>query len=129
MRLLGDSKWTMTAALCGISFTLAIASSIIPKLWNWTPFRYAEAAAKMRQQAPTDRQVLHAWPKGVCPSGYVLQPNMFELRGRYWDGCYRPGTWTPHLNPENGLMELNGSADFLLHLEVMRTPFALTPRK
>ena len=119
----------MSAALviCGIGVALATASALIPKLWQRLNFDYSEAVASMRRQAPAEPQVLHAWPNGICPTGYVLEPNMFELRRRRWDGCYKPGSWTPKLNEQTGRMELHGSIDFLLHLEVMHTPFALAP--
>lgn len=90
-------------------------------------FDYSEAVGNMRWQFPNDRQVLHAWPNGICPTGYVLEPNMFELGKRRWDGCYKPGAWTPQLNATTGLMELRGTIDFLLHLEIMHTPVALSP--
>lgn len=114
-------------ALCAIAFVVGTASMIGP---NWVRdhlMSYEQAIATMRQQAPIDGPVLHAWPNGICPTGYLLQPELFERRGRHWDGCYKPGTWTPHLNRENGLMELHSSIDFLLHRETMRPPVYVTP--
>lgn len=127
MRFTGSAKWTGAFALCAIGSALVTASAVIPKLWQRVKFDYAEAVGTMRRQSPNDRQVLHAWPNGICPSGYVLEPNMFELGRRRWDGCYKPGAWTPQLNATTGLMELRGTIDFLLHLEIMHTPVALLP--
>ena len=127
MRFIASAKWTGTFALCTICLALVAASAVIPKLWQRVESDYAEAVGNMRRQSPTDRQVVHAWPNGICPAGYVLEPNMFELERRRWDGCYKPGAWTPQLNATTGLMELRGSIDFLLHLEVMHTPVALLP--
>ena len=120
-------KWSAAHAVFGIGLALAIASALMPKLWQRLNFDYSEAVANMRRHAPADQQVLHAWPNGTCPAGYVLKPNMFELDRRHWDGCYKPGSWAPQLNEKTGRMELHGSIDFLLHLEVMHTPFALAP--
>src|SRR5579884_3521760 len=125
--LFGGAVRSVALAVGVIGVALATASALIPKLWRRLNFDYAEAVANMRRQAPTDQQVLHAWPNGTCPAGYVLEPKMFELGSRRWDGCYKPGSWTPQLNQKTGRMELHGSIDFLLHLEVMHTPFALAP--
>ena len=124
---MASAKWTGVFALCTIGLALVVASAVIPKLWQGLRFDYAEAVGNMRRQSPRDRLVLHAWPNGICPAGYVLEPNMFELGKRRWDGCYKPGAWTPQLNATTGLMELRGTIDFLLHLEVMHTPVALLP--
>ena len=123
----GANVRSVAVAVCGIGVALAIASALIPKLLQRLNFDYTEAVANMRRQAPTDQQVLHAWPNGTCPAGYVLEPKMFELGRRHWDGCYKPGSWTPQLDQKTGRMQLRGSIDFLLHLEVMHTPLALAP--
>lgn len=123
---MAHAKSAATLVLSGIS-ALVAGSVLIPRFWDRLDSGYAEAIRHMRQHAPTDRQVLHAWPKGVCPSGYVHEPNMFELGKGHWDGCYKPGSWTPTLNKQTRLMELRGSIDFLLCSEIMHTPVALVP--